>query len=446
MTVGVAILGCGTVGSAVARLLTSDSEALSERLGATVELISVFARSEDRVTRQGLPAGLFRGDLQQIVADPAVQVVVELLGGTDFAFRAVMAALEAGKDVVTANKALLAVHGRTILVEARRRGRVVAFEASCGGGIPILRALYDGLVANRIDAIYGIVNGTCNYILSEMIDRGRSYPEALAEAKELGLAEVDPSLDVSGMDSAHKVAIMASLAFGTSVVFDDVSVEGIEDIALIDVQRGRELGYVVKLIGAALRWGDRMALWVRPAFIAEDHPLAWIKGPFNAVSVYGSATGHTMYYGRGAGGGPTASAVVADLAAIAGGAYERQFAGRSYWLDAPARLSGMPAEERTSRFYLRLAAEDRPGSLAAITTVLGRNEIGISSVLQHEREGAVPTSGEASYATVVVITNEVFEGRLRRAVDELETLACTTGRVRVIAVLDEHEEWSDGAR
>ncbi len=438
MGLGVAIIGCGTVGGAVGRLLGNTSRRSGIRLPSDVELVAVYDRGPHKLERAGIDPLLFKPNLDNILKDPAVDVVVELIGGTETARTVVADSLSAGKDVVTANKALLAHHGAELLSLARKHGRTVAFEASCGGGIPILRALYDGLSANRIDAVYGIVNGTCNFILTEMIERGRSYNDVLAEAQRMGLAEADPSLDVSGVDSAHKIAIMASLAFGTRVQFEDVSVEGIADIELVDVQRGRELGYVIKLIGAAVREDDEMVLWVRPAFIAQDHPLAWIRGSFNAVSVYGSATGHTMYYGRGAGGDPTASAVVADIASVASGAYRAAFQSQGSWLDSTAVMPARPSDARRSRFYIRLAAEDRAGALAEISSVLGRHDISISSVLQHER-GAP----DGPYATVVVITNAVPEGRLLRAVRGLEDLSCTRDRIRTIAVLDEHPEWGE---
>ena len=438
MGLGVAIIGCGTVGGAVGRLLSGTNGSPRMRLSSEVELAAVYDRGPHKLEAAGIDPSLFCGDFEEILKNPSIHVVAELIGGTELARDVVERSLEAGKDVVTANKALLAHHGAELLASARAKGRVVAFEASCAGGIPILRAFYDGLVANQIDAVYGIVNGTCNFILTEMIEHGRSYSEVLSEAQQMGLAGADPSLDVSGMDSAHKIAIMASLAFGTGVRFEDVSVEGIEDIELVDVQRGHELGYVIKLIGAAVREEGEMALWVRPAFIAQDHPLAWIRGSFNAVSVYGSATGHTMYYGRGAGGDPTASAVVADIASIASGAYRAAFQSQGLWLDSKTSMEARPSEARRSRFYVRLAAEDRSGALAEIASVLGRHDISISSVLQHER-GAP----DGPYATVVIITNAVPEGRILKAVYDLENLPCTKGGIRTIAVLDEHPEWGE---
>jgi len=436
-TCGVALVGCGTVGGQTALLLTRDREVLAARIGPRLELRHVVDKDFSNARRLGLDEGLFRDDLAEALADERVGVVVELVGGTTVARKIIERAVAAGKNVVTANKALLAHHGCELLAAARKRGVCVAFEASCGGGIPIVRALYDGLIANRIDAIYGILNGTCNSILTAMTRQGRSYADALAQAQRDGLAEADPTLDVAGIDSAHKLAILAALGFGRRVDFEAIPVTGIDKLELCDIEYGQELGYVVKLLTIARRVDDGVSLRVCPAFISKEHPLAWVSGPFNAISVYGHATGHTMYYGRGAGGLATASAVVADLAAVATGTAGALFRELPIWPDrtAPARL--VPVEHVRSRYYLRVMAEDRPGVLAQIAAVLGQHDISISSVLQHEpRAGSDPAAG----VPVVITTYRALEGNVRKALRVVDRLDAIKAASVCLSIVDEHPE------
>ena len=294
----------------------------------------------------------------------------------------------------------MAEAGPKLLAMARSRGLTVSFEASCGGGIPILRALYDGLIANRIDAIYGIVNGTCNYILTAMAE-GKTYAQALTEAQREGLAEADPTLDVGGADSAHKLTILGGLAFGAKINLADIFVEGIDHLDLRDIVYGQELGYTVKLLAIAQRQREGLSLRVRPAFISRQHPLAWVSGPFNAISVYGHATGHTMYYGRGAGAMPTASAVVADIASVATGAAQRHMNELRIWADNAPQARTLPIEAVQSRYYLRLTVDDRPGVFGKLATVLGSHQISISSILQHEP----PSNVEVAAVPVIITTH-----------------------------------------
>ena len=380
----IALVGCGTVGSAVAQILTRDQDVLGRRSAPALRLKYIVDVNFDRARKAGLDESLFCRDLSTALQDPTVGAVVELVGGTTIARDVFTQALQAGKHVVTANKALLATTGGDLFALARENGVSIGLEASCAGGIPIIRALTDGLAANRIEAIYGIVNGTCNYILTEMIDEGMDYAQALSQAQQLGLAVADPTLDVSGGDSAHKLAIMASLAFKQAVRLEDIPVEGIDQLELCDVAYAQELGYVVKLLAIARRQRDGLSLRVCPAFIPAEHPLAWVAGPFNAVSVYGHATGHTMYYGRGAGGMPTASAVVADLMSLAVGAGPAWFENLKVWPDLNVPAVQLPLEAVQTRFYLRIVCRDEPGVLASIAHILGNHEISISSVLQHE--------------------------------------------------------------
>jgi len=433
---GVAIVGCGTVGAAVAQLLTRDSEILRARLAPRLDLRHIVDVNFDNARRAGLDEKLFRADLSAALDDPDVRAVVELVGGTDIPRDIIAKALQAGKHVVTANKALLAYRGRELFALARKQGLTIAFEASCAGGIPIIRALCDGLIANRIDAIYGILNGTCNYILTGMTQRRLPYCQMLSDARKLGLAEADPTLDVSGTDSAHKLAILASLAFAGGVDFKKIPTDGIDRLDLCDIAYGQELGYVVKLLAIAQRRPEGLSLRVRPAFITTEHPLAWVSGPFNAVSVYGHATGHTMYYGRGAGGMPTASAVVADLAALACGTWQEIYRNLPIWPDITKPADQLPIEDVLSMYYLRVMAQDRPGVLGQVAAILGEHDISIRSVLQHE-----PHKNNASAGVPVVITTyRAQEGNLRAALAQIDKLECVRSNTVCIAIVDEHSE------
>ncbi|MFA6135322.1 MAG: homoserine dehydrogenase [Phycisphaerae bacterium] len=436
-TLGVAVVGCGTVGGAVATALTRDQAILRGRIGPTLQLRHIVDVNFDHARSLGLDRALFRDNLDAALADKQVGVVVELIGGTKIAKTTIEKALSSGRSVVTANKALLAQHGNELYALARKNNVCLAFEASCAGGIPIIRALTDGLIANRIDALYGIVNGTCNYILTAMTQKGASYADVLKEAQKMGLAEADPTLDVAGIDSAHKLAILASLAFAAKVDFGAIPVSGIDSLDLCDVAYGQELGYVVKLLAIAQRQDEGISLRVRPAFISKGHPLAWVSGPFNAVSVYGHATGHTMYYGRGAGGMPTASAVVADLAAVATGTAKLAFDQLRLWPDRCEAARQLPIEAVRSRYYLRVMAEDCPGVLAQVAALLGKQEIGISSVLQHE----APTGSDcASGVPVVITTYRAREGDVRKALAEVDALPAVKSKSVCIGIVDEHPE------
>ncbi|MBN2509469.1 MAG: homoserine dehydrogenase [Spirochaetales bacterium] len=433
--IGIAILGCGTVGGAVAKRLFEDRDMLARKTGLDLELLYLVDINKPQFDRLGLPGHLFETDINKAIADPGVHIMVELMGGTTLAKDFTLRMLQGGKHVVTANKALLAHHGKELFAAARAKGVTISFEASCGGGIPIIRALYDGVVSNRIDAFYGIVNGTCNYILTEMIQKGKSYANALKDAQEEGLAEADPTLDVTGGDSAHKLAILASLAFRRHVQLSDIPVEGIDKLSLMDVQFGAELGYVVKLLAIARREDAGLALQVRPAFIGTDHPLAWVNGPFNAVSVYGHSVGHTMYYGRGAGGSPTASAIISDIISTGSGAMKIMFDTLSIWPDLTPAAVYMAAGELHGRFYIRCMANDEPGVLAKITRILGDHAISISSFLQQEPQDDQPES-----IPLVITTHSAREGDVENALKEISDLPVVTGKPVCITIVDEHEE------
>ena len=430
-----AIVGCGTVGGSVARLLMDDRDERRRRCGLDVYLKYIIDKDFTHARSLGLPQELFERDLQTALDDSEVRTIIELVGGEGFARELIARALKSGKHVITANKALLAHHGRELYAIARENGVCLAFEASCGGGIPIIRALTDGLVANGIDAIFGIVNGTCNYILTEMMARGQTYQQALKQAQANGLAEADPSLDVNGSDSAHKIAIMAGLAFGEDMDFDKIPITGIDRLHSADLAFGAEMGYTAKLIASAVKTPGGASLRVEPAFIAREHPLAWVAGSFNAISVYGHSVGHTMYYGRGAGGAPTASAVVADAISIANGSYPALFNSLQTWPDIcqPARQIG--PEEMQNRYYIRFQLEDHSGMLAKLTGILTQHSISVRSILQHEASGEnVP---------LVITTHQVQEASVKKAVSDILKLDGVFEEHSILPIVDEHPEFSD---
>lgn len=427
MRTGVAILGCGTVGSAVAEMLLKEKALLKKRSGRTFELRHILVRDAARV-RPGIPKQLFTTDADRILGDPDVNIVVELIGGLEPAQALITKALSAGKRVVTANKHLLALHGVEVFRAARRAKSSVCFEASCGGAIPIVMALARGLVANDIDRIIGIVNGTCNYILTQMSTGGQTYTQALAGAQAAGFAEPDPSMDVRGTDSAHKLAILAALAFGVQVPFGKIQIQGIDSLDAVDLSYGRELGYVCKLLAIAEKIKDGVSLRVHPAFVPRQHLLASVSGSFNAISVFGHASGQTLYYGRGAGGRPTASAVLADIVDSAMGTADVLFR------ELPALGKRKPAvvvppRAVVSRHYLRMQALDRPGVMHKITGVLGKNGISLAAVAQHE-------SRAESYVPLVVMTHEASDGSIGNALVELNRLSCIRGQVAHLRVID----------
>ena len=385
-TVNIAVIGFGTVGTGVAKILLEKADSIRRKTGLSLQISHVVDLDVDTPRPVTLPSGLLHSDLDRVIADKDVSIAVELIGGTTTAADISMRLLASGKDLVTANKALLAERGPEIYQTAAESGRCVAFEASCCGGIPVIGAIRTGLAANRIDAMHGIVNGTCNYILTAMSDHAKEYATALAEAQAAGFAEADPTLDVDGSDSAHKLAILAGLAFGQQVRFQDIAVTGIDGVQLADIRFAREMGYAVKLLAIAEQTPKGLSLRVHPSFVNRDEPLAQVAGPFNGVSVFADATGHTSYYGRGAGMMPTASAVVADIIDVALGNAGRYFAAAP-GLGRPAEPSRLcPPQEVISRFYLRLAVADHPGVLARIAKILGDHQISISACLQHESQ------------------------------------------------------------
>jgi len=428
----VALVGFGTVGTGVARILFQEEEKLRGKTGFEVVLKHIC--DIDITTDRGVPVppGVLTTDLEAVLADPEVEAVIELVGGTTVAKEIMLKALRAGKSVVTANKALLAEAGRELFATARQAGVVIAFEASVGGGIPIISSLRDGLIANEITSIMGIVNGTCNYILWKMATEGASYAEVLAEAQRLGYAESDPSLDVEGTDSAHKLAILSALGFAADFPYHDIYVEGITRMDPADIAYAAELGYTLKLLAIGKRSNDELELRVHPTLLPSQHPLAAVHDVYNAICITGSAVGETMFYGRGAGQMPTASAVVGDLVDVLLGKALRTFERLRLFPGRTASLRVKPIGEVETRYYLRFNAVDRPGVLAKIAGEFGRHNISIASVIQKERHAtrAVP---------LVIMTHRAREENLRQAIADIEPHGVVEGAPVVIRVEGEHD-------
>jgi homoserine dehydrogenase len=435
--VKVGLIGCGVVGQGVVGLLRAEAQEIERKTGLRIELTRVADKDVAQARRAGVADDRIAADATAVLDDKEISIVIELVGGTGVAKEFVLRALRAGKDVVTANKALLAKFGKEIYATARTAGRCVAFEASCGGGIPLILPLRMGLVANRINAIYGILNGTCNYILTEMGQKGKSYAEALKEAQAAGFAELDPTLDVSGGDTSHKLAILASLGFGCDVDVARLHVEGIQSLDAQDLAAGRELGYVCKLLGIAARTESGLSLRVHPSFVRKDHPLASTAGSFNAVSVYGNWVGHTLFYGRGAGSKPTASAVVADLVDVGLGNAGRTFEQCRTLNDVTEPPVYASMDDLRMRFYVRINAVDRPGVMAQITKVFGDQGISLGAVTQHE-----PSSQAGGVVPVMVLTHEAGEGRMQQALRELAGMEIVRDKPVMIRVVEEHEEYT----
>jgi homoserine dehydrogenase len=409
----VALAGLGTVGAGVLALLRQNAGLIAARAGRPIAVTAVAAR--DRSRDRGIPlAGLrWFDDPVALAADPAVDVVVEVIGGAEGVAKAlVQAALAAGKPVVTANKALLAVHGAELAAQAEQAGVALAFEAAVAGGIPVIKALREGLAGNHISRVAGILNGTCNYILTVMRERGREFAEVLADAQRLGYAEADPSFDVDGIDAAHKLAILAALAFGRPVAFAAVHVEGIRHLSALDIAFAGELGYRIKLLGLARRTPAGIEARVHPCMVPQAAPIARVDGVFNAVVAEGDFVGRIMLEGRGAGAGPTASAVVADLIDIARGRTTPVWGAPSGALsDAPS----VPMSAHVGAYYLRLMVVDQPGVIAEVTAALRDFHISLESMLQRGR-----SPGEA--VPVVMVTHETRESAMRDALGRIAAL------------------------
>jgi homoserine dehydrogenase len=432
--VTVGIIGFGTVGEGVVRVLTERADLLARRLGTSLVLKKVVDIDLTRPRGVHLEPSLLTSRNEDILGDPDVDIVVEVIGGTETARELVLAAIARGKHVVTANKALLALHGNEIFAAAAANNVEVAFEASVCGGIPIILTLRQGLAANRIDEMLGILNGTSNYILTKMTEEGSSFAQALTEAQAQGYAEADPTLDVEGIDTAHKLAILMALAYGARIDFDAVTVEGISSIEPIDLQFAREFGYTIKLLAITRNDSGALEARVHPTLVPRDHMLANVGGAFNAVYVTGDAVGSILLSGRGAGMMPTASAVVSDILDLARNlslGLRRRVPPLGSEQALETRRAIKPMAEVVTNYYFRFAALDRPGVLSQIAGALGKYNISIAAVIQKGREvkGAVP---------IVMITHEAKEANVRQALVEIDALPVVSPPAVVYRIEDPH--------
>ncbi|MGS0764895.1 homoserine dehydrogenase [Syntrophomonas curvata] len=412
--INIGLLGCGTVGSGVVELLRKNAEAIARRTGDNIAVKRVLEKEPDKCRTLGLPENMLTGDIDAILNDPDINIVVELIGGIEPAFTFIIKAMQAGKHVVTANKDLIAVKGRELFETAGENGIDFYFEASVGGGIPVVYPLKQSLAGNCIQEVIGILNGTTNYILTKMSQEGREFSQVLAEAQQMGYAEFDPTADIEGLDAARKIAILSSIAFNSRITLDDVYVEGITSITPADITYARELGYVIKLLAIAKEdEAGRVQARVHPAFLPVNHPLASVNDVFNAVFVRGDAVGEIMHFGRGAGKMPTASAVVGDIIEI----------GRNLLHQSNARIGCTCYENKTivgieelqAKYYVRMTVKDRPGVLAGIAGVFGNNNVSIASVLQK--------TSEADMAELIMITHQVREQDLRDSLTVLKGMS-----------------------
>ncbi|MCP1676181.1 homoserine dehydrogenase [Natronocella acetinitrilica] len=427
--VRVGLLGLGTVGAGTINLLQRNNDEIARRAGRNIDVVSAAARHLDRPRACSTDGIRLTTDPFSIVDDPETEIVLELIGGYEPARELVLRAIDNGKHVVTANKALIAKHGNEIFERARDRGVTVSFEAAVAGGIPIIKSIREGLTGNRIQWLAGIINGTANYILSEMYYNSREFAEVLAEAQRLGYAEADPSFDVEGVDAAHKLTILASIAFGIPLQFDKVHVEGIGHVSREDVAYAEELGYRIKHLGMCKWTEDGVELRVHPTLLPERQLLANVDGVMNAIMVMGDAVGPTLYYGAGAGAAPTASAVVADLVDVVREFNVEPESRVPYLAFQSTALSDQPVLPMSAvetAYYLRLEVLDEPGVLADVTRILGSNGISIEAILQKE-----PAPG-ADDVPVIILTHRVKERQMNAAQEQMEALPAVQGRINRI--------------
>ncbi len=426
----IGLIGLGTVGCGLFKVLEDNREMLQQRLGVPLRLKRVVDIDLERPRPVSLPQEILSTQVEDVLADEEIGIVVELIGGMEPAKTFLLESMKRGKHVVTANKALLAVHGSELFEAAREHQVNIAFEAAVGGGIPLIRSLREGLIANRIGHIYGILNGTANYILTRMAREGTTFAEALSEAQAHGFAEADPRLDVEGVDAAHKIAVLSSLAYCCEIDFDQIHIEGISQIDPSDIQFAKDFGYQIKLLAISRRDEERIDVRVHPTMIPQEHMLAKVEGAYNAVHISGDAVGDVMFYGLGAGMMPTGSAVASDLLDLG----RDLLAGRGVRISplgcdgkAVAQRKIKPMDELVINYYFRFSAMDRPGVLSKISGILGSHDISIASVIQKGRQvkGSVP---------LVMMTHEAKERDVRLALAEIDELKVVTAPTRLVRV------------
>jgi homoserine dehydrogenase len=434
--INVGLLGCGTVGTGVAKILIENKDIIRSRVGADLNLkyVADIEMQRDRGIR--FDDGVFINDAYKVVDDPDIDIIVEMIGGEGVARDLILRAIDNGKQVATANKALLAVHGNAIFKAAMEQGVDLAFEASVGGCMPIIKSLRESLVGNHIKSIAGILNGTCNYILSRSTDDGSSFEAVLSEAQKKGFAEADPTLDIEGVDTAHKLAILTSLAYGMEINFKDIYIEGIANIAPMDIDFAGQFGYKIKLLAISKDVGNAVDARVHPTMIPFDNPLSSVGGALNAITIAGDAIGDMMLYGYGAGMMPTASAVVGDIVDLTRNLLTGS-SGRvpllSYQMNNIRKIPVIPVDEITTHYYFRFSALDRPGVLSKISGILGNYEISIKSVHQKGRKtkGSVP---------IVMLTHLAKEADVKKALSEIFNLDVVSDKPVLIRIEDEDQE------
>lgn len=423
--VKVALAGLGTVGGGVAKLLIEQSDILYNRTGKKIELIAVSDLDKSKVASLNLPNSVqYYDDALKMIDETTADIVVELIGGADgIAYKICQKALAAGKNFVTANKAMIAHHGNEMAKMAEQSGSEIGFEASVAGGIPIIKSVREGLIGNKINEVYGILNGTCNYILTVMRETGKPFDEVLADAQKLGYAEQDPSFDIDGIDTAHKISILGSLAFSMPIDFDSLSIEGIRHISALDIAFSEELGMRIKLLGVGRKTEKGVSLNVYPCMIPQTSEIAHVDGVFNAVVTEGDFVGHSMFVGRGAGERPTASAVVSDIADIAQNRSVPMFNIRKGTLSELQKIS---LSERCGEYYVRFEVIDQPGVVADIARILGKESVSISSMIQRGKTGkTVP---------LMMTLHEAVEAKVQKALNEIEQLSTVTAKPCMIRI------------
>jgi homoserine dehydrogenase len=424
--VKVGVLGLGTVGSGTVNILSRNADEIARRAGRGIKISIASVRDIKKQRACDTSGFTLTVDHNKVIADPNVKIVLELIGGTGLARELVLKAIDNGKHIITANKALIALHGNEIFQRAQEKGVTVAFESAVAGGIPIIKAIREGLAGNSIQWLAGIINGTCNFILTEMRDKGRDFDDVLKEAQQLGYAEADPTFDIEGIDAAHKLTILASIAFGVPLQFEKIYIEGITEITSADVAYASELGYRIKSLGIAKRTANGLELRVHPTLIPHRRLIANVDGVMNAVVVKADALGPSLYYGAGAGAEPTGSAVVADLVDVVRALTsdpENRVPHLAFQPDALSNIPILSMDDVSTVYYLRIHVQDRPGVLADVTNIFANHNISIEAIIQKE-----PQTNIAS-VPIIILTHEVVEQNMNKAIAEIEKLEAVTNKI-----------------